>query len=221
MKAATRKPTVERREDIARAVLRIIGERGLTSLTTATIAAEVGVTTGALYRHFKSLDEILTETVRSGVEKIEMTFPDESLPPLERLVALARNRIRVLGSDLGLAWLLRSDQAYFTLPEVAANRLREVVGRSRRFLLRALREGAQGGSIRGDIDAELLLVPVLGTIHALMGPVGSHRRLAPREQPEPERVLSALVRLLEPPMGPAGAGETSVKKIGTSKNTGA
>ena len=117
MKPTKRKPAVERRDEIARAVLRIIGERGLTSLTIATIAAEVGVTNGALYRHFASLDEILEETVRHGVERIDATFPDPSLPPVERLLALAGNRVTLLGGDPGLAWLLRSEQVYLSLAE--------------------------------------------------------------------------------------------------------
>jgi len=201
MRSTTRKPTVERREEIALAVLRIIGTRGLTSLTTATIAAEVGVTTGALYRHFASLDEILTETVRHGVERIEATFPDRTLPPLERLLVLARNRVRLLGGDAGLAWLLRSEQAYLTLPKDAAGRLRDVTRRSRRFLLQALRKGADDGSIRGDIEAELLLIPVLGTIHAVIGSGDPHRRPSRGKRPDPERVLSALARLLQPHTG--------------------
>jgi regulator of cell morphogenesis and NO signaling len=188
MKTTTRKPTGKRREEIAQAVLRIIGEQGLTSLTTATLAAEVGVTTGALYRHFASLDEILAETVRLAVERLEATFPDVSLPPLDRLLTLARNRVRVLGNDPGLAWLLRSEQAYLTLPTGAAEPLRDIARRSRDFLLDTLREGIESGSIRGDIAPDLLLVPVLGTIHAV---IGSGRE-------DPERVLLALVRLLEP-----------------------
>ena len=66
-----RKPAAERRQEITLAVLRIIGERGLTSLTTATLAEEVGVTTGALFRHFASFDEILRETVRHGIRRME------------------------------------------------------------------------------------------------------------------------------------------------------
>ena len=206
MRSTRRKPAAERREDIARAVLRIIGERGLTSLTTATLASEVGVTTGALYRHFASLDEILIETVRFGVERIEATFPDQSLPPLDRLLALARNRVRLLGDDPGLAWLLRSEQAYLTLPEDAVRRLCDVVRRSRLFLLGTLREGAEGDSIRGDIEPELLLVPVLGTIHAVIGAGRTQRQLSRGKQPDPERVLSALARLLKPSPGAPDSG---------------
>jgi AcrR family transcriptional regulator len=205
MKTTKRKPAAERREEIARAVLRIISERGFRSLTTATLAIEVGLTSGALYRHFASLDEILTETVRYGAGRIDATFPDPTLPPIERVLALARNRVKLLGEDPGLAWLLRSEQAYLALSDDAVRRLRSVVRRSREFLLRALKDGAEDGSIRRDIESELLLVPVLGTIHAIIGMQGADRELSPGERRNPERVLSALGRLIEPP-------STAIKK---------
>jgi len=43
MKIKTRKNTFERKKEIVDAVLKIIGERGLSSLSTKTIAEEVGV----------------------------------------------------------------------------------------------------------------------------------------------------------------------------------
>lgn len=203
MQTRTRKSRVERREEIARAVLRIIGERGLTTLTTANLAAEVGVTSGALYRHFASLDEILIETVRFGVERIEASFPDPAAPPLERLSRLADARVRLLRRDRGLAWLLRSDQAYLVLPEEAVRSLRDIVRRSRGFLLEALSEGAGDGSIRRDIEPEILLVTVLGTIHALIGSGDPRPAPDPGGAPRSDRVLSGLARLLRP-QGDAG-----------------
>ncbi len=193
----TRKPTAERRKEIAESVLRIIGERGLTSLTTTTIAEEVGLTSGALFRHFVSRDEMLTEAVRFGLARIEDTFPDESLPPIDRLLELARRRIRVLGSDAGLAWLFRSEQAFLVLPCEAVTLLREIVERSTRYVLEALREGAARRTIRRDIEPEVLLVPVMGTIHALIGAEGA-RKLSTGRARDPEPVLAALVRLLGP-----------------------
>lgn len=199
MRSTRRKSTVERREEIARAVLRIIGERGLTTLTAATLAAEVGVTSGALYRHFASLDEIMIETVRFGVVQIEATFPDAGSPPLDRLLQLAEKRVELLRGDRGLAWLLRSDQAYLVLPEQAAQSLRDVARRSRRFLLDALMDGADDGSIRRDIEPEILLVTVLGTIHALIGSGDRHPSHPGRKPPRLDRVLSGFERLLRPP----------------------
>ncbi|MCZ7607931.1 MAG: TetR/AcrR family transcriptional regulator [Planctomycetota bacterium] len=196
MATLTRKPSSERREEIVLAVLRIIGERGLTSLSTSSLAEEVGVTTGALFRHFHSREEILAEVVRHALARIEETFPGDSLPPLERLRQLAINRVRLLSENPGLSWLLRSEQAYLELPEASVELLRDAVKRSRRFLLDALREGAQRGEIRDDIEPELLLVPILGTIHALAGSPGLQRHSARDHQPD--RIISALLQMLAP-----------------------
>ena len=217
MTTTIRKPTAVRREEIARAVLRIIGERGLTSLTTANLAAEVGLTSGALFRHFASQDEILREATRHAVARIEATFPDESLSPVDRVLALARNRVSVLGADAGLAWFLRSEQALLALPQDAARMLRDLLNRSRRYLLAAIREGAADGSMRDDIDPEVLLVPVLGTIHTLIGMSGVQGTSSGR-RPSTERVLAGLMRLLARP-GRGRASTTPAARKSKNRST--
>ena len=97
------------------------------------------------------------------------------------------------------AWLLRSEQAYLTLPEESTALLRDVVKRSRRFLLEAIRDGAARGDIRDDIEPEVLLVPILGTVHALVGMPGVHRAAARR--PDTDRILEALLQMLAPAPG--------------------
>lgn len=185
----------------------------MTSLSTTTLAEAVGLTSGALFRHFSSRDEILEEAVRYAVEKIEATFPDPSLEPRQRLLQLARNRVRLLGSDRGLAWLLRSDQAYLALPEAGVEQLRDLVKRSQRYLLGAVREGAERGTIRSDIEPESLVVMVMGTVQALIGITGVHRQEKPTHKRDAERVLSALERMLVPPDSGTRA-KTKSKKRG-------
>ena len=196
MTKQTRKSGTERREEIALAILRIIGEQGLTTLTTATVAAEVGVSSGALFRHFASREEMLQAAVAHALRKIEMTFPDESLPPLERLLEMARSRVRLLDANPGIAWLLKSDQAYLELPAEAVQQLRGLAKRSRTVVLGAIREGAAKGSIRNDISPEVLIVMVVGTIHALTGLSNTNRPSALRKTPDQERVLTGLGLML-------------------------
>lgn len=198
MLARVRKPAFERRLEIGEAALRIAGRAGVTALTTANLAREVGVTTGALFRHFASLDDVLREAVRQGLERLEATFPDRFLPPLDRIAALARNRVGLLSREPGLAWLVRSEQALLVLPEDALATLQEFVARSRRFLLEAIQEGVRDGGIRRDVDPEVLLVSVTGTIHALVGMPGVHRLAQASRGVTPERALEGLLRLLAP-----------------------
>ncbi len=201
MATRTRKPAVERREETARAVLRILGAEGITALTTSALAAEVGLSSGALFRHFPSRDAMLDEAVDHALAQVEATFPDPALPARDRLLALALNRIRVLGADAGIAWLFRSEQVNHCLPPAAIGKLADVARRSQRFVLEALTEGAARGSIRNDIEPALLLVPVMGTIHALIGREGIHDHAIRAGQAGPEQVLSALAVLLSPPGG--------------------
>ena len=215
MATRTRKPGPERREETAVAVLRILGAEGITALTTSALAAEVGLTSGALFRHFPSRDAMLDEAVDYALTKVEATFPGRALPPVDRLLQLAENRIRVLGSDAGIAWLFRSEQVIHCLPPEAIRKLADMARRSKAFVLEALTEGAAQGSIRSDIAPSVLLVPVMGTIHALIGMEGIHDTTIRAGQVGPGQVLTALARLLSPsgggltdrPADPAGSDE--------------
>ena len=198
MKTTVRKRAAERREEILGAVCRIIGERGLSALTTTTLAAEVGVTSGALFRHFVSRDDILDGAVGYALERIAGTFPDESLSPRERLLKLAHNRVALFRAEPGLAWLLRSEEASLSLPADTVARLREQVDRSARYLLDTIREGVASGDIRDDIEPAHLLVVVMGTIHALAGMPGVHGAARKRNATDPALVLAALEKLITP-----------------------
>jgi len=205
MAARVRLPSETRRPQIAAAALRLIGERGLPALTSAALAAEVGLTSGALFRHFPSVDAILDAAVEDAIARLEGTFPSPGLGPKERLFALVRSRIDLLAGDPGLAWLLRSDQAALALPPAAVERLGALVARSRAFLLDALREGRAEGSFRTDIAPETLLVFVLGAVHVLTGMAGVHRTAPARSPAKREDALRALDFLLAPPPGGTGS----------------
>lgn len=194
MKTAVRQPGVERRVQIARAVLQIIGEQGLTSLSTATLARQVGLSSGGLFRHFASFEEILEEATRIAVGMLEATFPEPGLPPIERIRTLGLNRVKLLGANPGVTWLLMSQQAYLTLPPASVKQLQVVVRRSRQFLLSAVLEGVTEGSIRSDLKPEALLVTILGTVHTLIGMQGVARA---RKQNAGE-VMDSLLTMLRP-----------------------
>ena len=195
----TRKPSKERQREIVLAVLHIIGERGSSSLTTAAIAAEIGVTSGALFRHYDSLDDIFRAVLHYAQTTIETTFPDPALPPIERLFTFARNRVQLLGASPGLAWLMRSEQVDGIFPSDAVEVLWDVTRRSKEFIQQALQQGVADGTIRNDIDIDVLLILIMGTMHALIGIPGI-RQIAKGKQATPsERVLLALEQLLRVP----------------------
>ena len=199
MVSHARKPSKERQREIILAVLRIIGERGVSSLTSAAIATEIGVTSGALFRHYESLDEIYRAVLHYAKTTIETTFPDVALPPIERLFTFTRNRVQLLGASPGLAWLMRSEQAEAVFPPDAVRNLWEVTQRSKEFIQHALKEWVEDGTIRNDIDGDVLLLLIMGTIHALIGTPGIRQIAKDAQANLPDRVLLALEQLLRGP----------------------
>ena len=200
MATSTRKPSAVRRLEIARAALAVIGESGATSLTAARLAEQVGLTPGALFRHYATLDDILSAAVDVAIEAVDATLPPLDLPPVQRLRTLAMARIELIGGTPGLAWLLLSDQVYLCVPEAAVTRLRALVKRSKSYLLAALSEGIEQGDLRDDIAPQTMLPIFTGTVHSLIMSRGAARSAAAATKPpEPAGVLDALLALLAAP----------------------
>lgn len=197
MIASQRKPRLERRQQIADTALAIIGRQGLSALTTAALAKEIGLTSGALFRHFASREAILEEAVRRAEVRVDATFPDADLPPTDRLRRLARARIRLLSKDPGLVWLLRSEEALLALPQAAVDRLRGLAARSRAFIQAAIKEASAQGALRADLAPDVLLLTFTATVHALIQGPGLHGR--PGRRVGSDRMLDGLFTLLAPP----------------------
>lgn len=179
--------------------MRIIGEKGITSLTTTTLAQAVGLTTGALFRHFSSWDEIYRHTVHVAFAQMDATFPDPSLPPRTRVFQLAKNRIELFSMNPGLVWLFRSRQAGLTVPKDAALELSTMVQRSRGFLLTAIHQGMQDGSLRKDLTEETTLHLVTGAIQASFGPESLHPIMTKTQKENALKALEGLELVLTPP----------------------
>lgn len=193
-----RRETTAKRIEIADAALRVIGEKGIAELTFANLAAELGVTPGAPFRHFKSRNEILEEVADRVVDLVGSAFPDPQLPPLERLSRLFLARAETVGKNLGIARLIFSDQFAKALPKDAAAKLRGLVAHTRRYLLDILREAGEAGLVRRDIAAEDLLVTVLGTLQHLSFLMALPQAGLGFERPDPAKALNTLLILLKP-----------------------
>ena len=154
--------------EIADAALKIVGERGISALTTASLAQELGVSSGAPFRHFESRDEILEAAVQRVAEMVGDTYPKVALPPMERLEALFLARVHTVGKQVGVARFIFSEQFALALPPAAAEQMLDLVRDTRAFVLRALQEGIECGEIRRDLPAKALLPIVLGTLQHLV-----------------------------------------------------
>lgn len=189
-------PLSPKRTEIADAALRIIGSRGIAALTTATLAAELGVSSGAPFRHFASLDDILEAAAQRTEEILRSTSPDPGLPPLVRLEQLFLARAETVGQHAGVARLMFSEQFALALPPAAAARLVGLVADTRATILELLRAAAAEGQLRQDLSPADLLPVVMGSLQHLVFLSAMGPRIA--KVPSPRKVFHTLASLLAP-----------------------
>lgn len=161
-------PLTLKQTEIADAALGIIGERGITELTTANLAKALGVSSGAPFRHFASREELLCAATQRVAELVLAAYPDASLPPMARLRALFLARVQTVGKRSGVARLIFSDQFALSLPPLAVERMLDLVRQTRAFVLQALEDAQKSGEIRRDLSPQALLPIVLGSLQHLV-----------------------------------------------------
>jgi AcrR family transcriptional regulator len=136
----------QRKIEILEAARDLFAERGFEKTTMADIAVQVGVVESALYRHYRSKQELLVETIRAFYEPIieDLERAEGSLDePLARIRCAVRRQLRVYAEEPALCRLVL-DAARRLEPQWAA----EIVNLNRRytaFVVRAVSDGVAGG----------------------------------------------------------------------------
>lgn len=112
MSANRRRPSVIRREELVDNARKIIATQGMEKLTIKHLAQTVGITEGAIYRHFESKDDILFEliedidvTLQQICKKAEVTGNSQ----LENLENLLREHLSSVERRRGVSFLVISE----------------------------------------------------------------------------------------------------------------
>lgn len=190
-----RRPSEARKVELIDAALEIIGTQGIAALSTRSLASRVGLSSGAIFRHFATLDALLEAVVERVETVLDSTFPPQSLPPLERIDRFIEARSSAVGGRIGILRLVLSEQFLLALPQAGSMRLAGCVKKTRAFLVACLSEGQATGDIRADVSAQTLAPIVMGTVQML---AFSAANVSPRKV-EPAATREGLLTLLRAP----------------------
>jgi AcrR family transcriptional regulator len=141
------------------ATLELIAEVGVHEFRTEDVAARAGVGKGAIYRRYRSKDELVTAAVAALVSE-EIAVPDTGSTRGDLLV-LMREAVNLYRGSLAGRLMPNLVGAMAQKPELArAVRERFLAGR-RGALAAVVQRGIERGDLRPDLDVELVL-DVLG-----------------------------------------------------------
>lgn len=181
-------PAQERRAVTVEAVVALAAEQNPNDITTAAIAKRMGLTQGALFRHFPNKDAILQAVMEWVAERL-LSRVDKavqaSASPLAALEAMFMAHVAFVVEHPGVPRMLFGElqRAEETGPKRMVQTLIRRYGERVRHLIE---EGKAHGELDSGIDTEAAAILFIGTVQGLVmqsllaGDIGRIRQEAPR-----------------------------------------
>ena len=191
---SVRRPGVDRKREIADAALQVIAREGLGRFTASSLAGQVGLTNGALFRHFASMDAIVLAAIDRAEEVLFAGFPPNDEDPIDRLGAFFCLRISAIRRHPDVMRAVYSNELAQAAGQPGAARVREFKKRSVKFVRACLEEAARRELLTAHGTPKELAVLVLGAIMALA--LLPEAGASSAKGPAPEEVWAALERML-------------------------
>lgn len=163
-------PAEERRATTVEAVVALAAEQNPSDITTAAIAKRMGVTQGALFRHFPSKDAIL-QAVMSWVADHLLGRIDKAAhaaaSPLASLEAMFMAHIGFVADHPGVPRMIFGElqRPGDTLPKRMVETMIATYGKR---LRRWLEAGQASGEIRADLDLDAAAALFIGSVQGLV-----------------------------------------------------
>lgn len=162
--------TLIRRKQIVNAVRKLITKYGSEHVTVRRIAKEIGISEGAIYRHFKSKRDILLLLVdyieESLIEDIEQSHA-AGTTQLEILDSMLRNHLSSIEQRMGVS--------FHVIAEIVSlgdrrlnNKISHVLSNYLTRVKDILAEGIKTGEIRKDIDLDTTATLFFSMIQGLV-----------------------------------------------------
>jgi AcrR family transcriptional regulator len=144
---------------ILQATLELIAERGVHGFRTEDVAARAAVGKGAIYRRYRSKDELVAAAV-AGLVSEEIAVPDTGSTRGD-VTALMQNAVTLYRGSLAGRLMPHLVGAMTQNPELAHAVRDGFLAARRTALIDVFQRGIDRGDLRADLDVELAL-DVLG-----------------------------------------------------------
>ena len=165
----SRKSTEVRKEEIVRAALAIVEQRGLDKLNINDIAAKIELVPAAIYRHFTGREEIVAALIEYIDKRLRNNLSQVDIvtgTPMAKLKALFELHVALLKEEAAiprvLYYILSSDRT----PDLKASML-SAVGFYVQQVKKMLIQGQEKGEISPDIDVMAAAMMFLGMVQPL------------------------------------------------------
>ena len=155
-------------ESVLRVAIELFNQQGYDATSMGDLARELGLTKSAIYHHVPSkehlLERALDEALGELTAALDTVAADPSYSPEQRLRAAVRSSVVVLAEHLPAVTLLLRVRGNTPAEKNALARRRDIDHR----LAEMVREAADAGAIRADVDPLLTSRLLFGTVNSMI-----------------------------------------------------
>jgi len=156
----------KRQIEIIESAISIIGELGIHKLTIKNLAEKMAFTEPALYRHFKSKEEILASVLKyykNDLKNYMLPIIEDDKLGLLKVEDLFKFQINHFKNNPAIVMVIFSETS-FQGSQLLSNMVLEIMNEKRTILETIIKKGQLDKSIRNDIDKEQLATLIMGSM---------------------------------------------------------
>ena len=162
--------TGQRRQEIVATVLALARERGPDAITTQAIADRMGLTQGAVFRHFPDKQAIWLAVfawVREALGAAIARAVEKADSPLARIEAAFLAHVAFIAANPGVPRVMFHEMQYPGDSPVRAE-VRAMIASYRQRLTLLFRQAKAAGELPRELDATLAPVSYIGAVQGLV-----------------------------------------------------
>ncbi len=159
-----------RQEQIINVAIELIAEKGIQDLTIKNLSGRIGIAESAIYRHFKSKQDILLGILalfdkdkKMFMEKIK----ESGKPPIEQLKLLFQLRFKFFKENPAIASVIFSEEI-FRNDQRLSKKIFTIMNKNQEIVFDIIKAGQKQNLIRKDIDTQELAFIIIGALRLVV-----------------------------------------------------
>lgn len=160
----------ERQEEIIQATIKLISENGIQGFTTKSLAAEIGISEPAIYRHFSGKTEILLKMLEQfqmfmGENVIRLTNSEQG--SYKKITSILNQLLTLFTENSSYVSVIFSDEIYSN-EKILSDKIWEIMEMISSKFEEFIKQGQINEEIRRDIDSKHIVLMIKGSIRLLV-----------------------------------------------------
>lgn len=160
----------DKQKKIIESVRSIICSKGIEKLTIHEIAKDLGVTDGALYRHFKSKKEIISLLIEDIERTLLNTIRDaasKTSDPVNKLENILASHLSYAEQRKGVSFIVINETLNLQ-DKILKRKMLKVIHKYLKEIRTILLEGVEAEKIRKDVDFVSASIAFLGMVQSMV-----------------------------------------------------